>query len=131
MPPKLDGLEELLPQLTEYKRQLKEANDESHEGKRKNEGLWKIHNINHDRSRYIFDLQQNKLISKELVAYLIKTSQCDAQLLAKWKKPGYTNLCCLLCIQQTEFETVCICRIPKSSRNKHIKCVHCGCEGCS
>ena len=132
MAPKIPfGYSDVEPQLTEYKNKLKVANAESHEGKRKNESLWQLHQLNHERSRYIFDLQQNNLISKDLLNYLIKTSQCDPQLMAKWKKSGYTNLCCLLCIQSSDFDTVCICRVPKSQLEKPIKCVHCGCQGCA
>ena len=40
----------------------------------------------------------------------------DKNLIAKWKKQGYENLCCLRCIQtrDTNFATNCICRVPKS-----------------
>ena len=36
----------------------------------------------------------------------------DGNLIAKWKKQGYENLCCLRCIQtrDTNFATNCICR---------------------
>ena len=39
----------------------------------------------------------------------------DPNLIAKWKKPGYERLCCLMCIQQKNhnFNTTCICRVPK------------------
>ena len=40
----------------------------------------------------------------------------DKNLIAKWKKQGYENLCCLRCIQarDTNFGTNCICRVPKA-----------------
>ena len=40
----------------------------------------------------------------------------DGNLIAKWKKQGYENLCCLRCIQtrDTNFATNCICRVPKA-----------------
>ena len=40
----------------------------------------------------------------------------DPSLIAKWKKQGYENLCCIRCIQtrDTNFGTNCICRVPKS-----------------
>eukprot|EP00835_Amoeboradix_gromovi_P002322 NODE_129_length_18551_cov_0.317039.p12 type:complete len:133 gc:universal NODE_129_length_18551_cov_0.317039:12685-12287(-) len=125
------GYENLEPRLTEFKNELKIANATSHQGKRKNESLWQIHKINFSRTRFIFDLLQNGLISKDLLKYLIKTSQCDNQLLSKWKQSGYSNLCCLMCIQRTDFETVCICRVPKGQLDKPLKCVHCGCQGCA
>ena len=35
---------------------MKEAENESHEGKRKVEALWPVFKIHHQKSRYIFDL---------------------------------------------------------------------------
>lgn len=52
----------------------------------------------------------------ELYDYCIKEGYADKNLIAKWKKQGYENLCCLRCIQtrDTNFGTNCICRVPKS-----------------
>lgn len=52
----------------------------------------------------------------ELYEYCIKEGYADKNLIAKWKKQGYENLCCLRCIQtrDTNFGTNCICRVPKS-----------------
>ena len=125
------GYEDIQDELQEFKNKLKVANAKSHQGVRKNESLWDIHKINFERTRYIFDLHQNNMISKELMAYVVKTNQCDQQLMAKWKKSGFQNLCCLMCIQQSDFETVCICRVPKNQLEKPIKCIHCGCLGCA
>jgi len=46
----------------------------------------------------------------------------DQNLIAKWKKQGYENLCCLRCIQtrDTNFGTSCICRVPKSKLEEVI-----------
>ena len=51
----------------------------------------------------------------ELYDYCLKENIADANLIAKWKKQGYENLCCLRCIQtrDTNFGTNCICRVPK------------------
>jgi G10 protein len=51
----------------------------------------------------------------ELYEYCLKEKIADANLIAKWKKQGYENLCCLRCIQtrDTNFGTNCICRVPK------------------
>ena len=44
---------------------MREAETESHEGKRKVEALWPIFKIHHQRSRYIFDLfYRRKAISR-------------------------------------------------------------------
>lgn len=51
----------------------------------------------------------------ELYEYCIREGYADKNLIAKWKKQGYENLCCLRCIQtrDTNFGTNCICRVPK------------------
>ena len=71
----------------------------------------------------------------ELYDYCLKERYADANLIAKWKKQGYENLCCLRCIQtrDTNFSTNCICRVPKTKleEGKIVECVHCGCRGCS
>ena len=149
---------------------MREAETDSHEGKRKQEALWPIFKIHHQKARfdqvfilgncfltifnfrYIFDLfYRRKAISRELYDYCIKVGagKCfrlrlmscfqekiaDAALIAKWKKQGYENLCCLRCIQtrDTNFATNCICRVPKSKleEGRIVECVHCGCRGCS
>uniref|UniRef100_A0AAY5EHS9 Protein BUD31 homolog n=1 Tax=Electrophorus electricus TaxID=8005 RepID=A0AAY5EHS9_ELEEL len=73
--------------------------------------------------------------SSELYEYCIKEGYADKNLIAKWKKQGYENLCCLRCIQtrDTNFGTNCICRVPKSKLEvgRIIECSHCGCRGCS
>lgn len=92
------------------------AETESHEGKRKQESLWPIFKIHHQKSRYIYDLfYRRKAISRELYNFCLDEKIADKNLIAKWKKPGYENLCCLRCIQtrDTNFGTNCICRVPK------------------
>jgi len=114
---------------------MKEAENEDGEGKRKVESLWPVFKIHHQRSRYIFDLfYKRRAISRELYDWCIREGVADGNLIAKWKKQGYENLCCLRCIQtrDTNFGTTCICRVPKSKleEGKVIECVHCGCRGC-
>lgn len=52
----------------------------------------------------------------ELYEYCLKEKIADQNLIAKWRKQGYENLCCLRCIQSrdTNFGTNCVCRVPKS-----------------
>lgn len=112
------------------------AETEGHEGKRINESLWPIFKIHHQKSRYIYDLfYRRKAISRELFDYCVREKIADANLIAKWKKSGYENLCCLRCIQtrDTNFGTNCICRVPKAKleEGRVVECVHCGCRGCS
>merc|ERR1712141_620163 len=130
-----EGYELIEETLNELTIKMKEAENESHEGKRKVEALWPVFKIHHQRSRYIFDLfYKRKAISRELYDWCVREGIADANLIAKWKKQGYENLCCLRCIQtrDTNFGTTCICRVPKSKleEGKVIECVHCGCRGC-
>jgi bud site selection protein 31 len=99
---------------------MRDAENESHEGKRKAESLWPIMRISHTRSRYIYELYyKREAISKELYDWLLKEGYADAKcvlellfrfgrithqvssgsLIAKWKKAGYEKLCCVRCIQ--------------------------------
>nr|KAF6439881.1 BUD31-like protein [Rousettus aegyptiacus] len=128
-----DGWELIEPTLDELDQKMREAETEPHEGKRKVESLWPIFRIHHQKTRYIFDLfYKRKAISRELYEYCIKEGYADKNLIAKWKKQGYENLCCLRCIQtrDTNFGTNCICRVPKSKLevrcnfNVNSSCLH-------
>lgn len=129
------GFEDIQETLEEIERKMRDAENESHEGKRITESTWSIFRIHHARSRYIFDLYKRKAISKELYDYCLKENIADRFLIAKWKKQGFENLCCLRCVQprDTNFGTMCICRVPKSKleENRAFECQHCGCRGCS
>ncbi|KAI3385880.1 hypothetical protein SNEBB_006289 [Seison nebaliae] len=134
--PPPEGWDLIEPMIEELNAKLKEAEAESHEGKRKVESLWPIFQIHHQRSRFIYEMfYKRKVISRELYDYCLKERIGDAALIAKWKKQGYENLCCLRCIQtkDTNFGTNCICRVPKEKmkNNRVIECVQCGCHGCS
>ena len=60
----------------------------------------------------------------ELYEYCLKEGYADKNLIAKWKKQGYENLCCLRCIQcrDTNFGTNCICRVPKAKLEEVSSC---------
>lgn len=131
-----EGWELIEPTLDELDQKMREAESEPHDGMRKVETLWPVFKIHHQKSRYIYDLfYRRKAISRELYEYCLKENIADKNLIAKWKKQGYENLCCLRCIQarDTNFGTNCICRVPKSKleAGKVVECVHCGCRGCS
>ncbi len=55
-----DGWELIEPTLDELENRLRDAAAESHEGKRKTEAVWPIFRINHQRSRYIYDMYYHK-----------------------------------------------------------------------
>ncbi|BAF29181.1 protein BUD31 homolog 3 [Oryza sativa Japonica Group] len=130
-----DGWELIEPTLSELHSKMREAENDPHDGRRKCEALWPIFKINHQRSRYLYDLYYNrKEISQELYEFCLDQGHADRNLIAKWKKQGYERLCCLRCIQTRDhnFATTCVCRVPKHLREEQvIECVHCGCKGCA
>ncbi|MCJ1481848.1 hypothetical protein MMC06_002007 [Schaereria dolodes] len=106
--PPPDGFDDLEDTLLEYSNKMKDAENASHEGKKRHEVLWPIFQISHQRkypcaflqneslslnitgSRYIYDLYYDKeAITKQLYDYLLKNGYADANLIAKWKKQGY------------------------------------------
>lgn len=110
--------------------------NEPHEGLRKNESQWPIHQINWQKTRYVFDLYYTyHRISKEVYNYCIDNKIIDALLAAKWKKPGYERLCSTYVInpRNYKFGTVSICRVPKASLGEGlvIEDPMTGCRGCA
>ncbi|OCF43786.1 bud site selection protein 31 [Kwoniella heveanensis CBS 569] len=130
--PPPEGYEDIQDVLEDYEKKMRDAENESHEGKRKVESVWPVMRISHARSRYIYDLYyKRELISRELYDWLIKQGYADANLIAKWKKNGYEKLCCVRCIQTKDMNfqgSTCICRVPKAQLKKGmvIECPHCG-----
>ncbi|KAK8213437.1 Component of the SF3b subcomplex of the U2 snRNP [Zalaria obscura] len=114
--PPPEGFDDIEDTLLEFANKMKDAENASHEGKKKHEMVWPVFQITHQRSRYIYDLYYEKeAISRQLYDWLLKNGYADANLIAKWKKQGYEKLCCLRCIQtkETNFNSTCICRVPK------------------
>lgn len=135
-----DGFENLQPTLEAFQDKLKDAQATAlQKTSRKSEALWEIFKITHQKSRYVYEMHyKKKVISRELYDWLLKNRYADANLIAKWKKQGYENLCCIKCIQGAESnnEGTCICRVPKATleKNKNVtfkECINCGCHGCS
>jgi bud site selection protein 31 len=116
--------------------ELREKMNEPHEGKRKCESLWPVHQINWQRSRYVYDMfYKYKKISRQVYDYCIKMKLVDANLIAKWKKPGYERLCSTFAINTKNYNygTVSICRVPRQqlSEDQAIQEKHSGCRGCA
>ncbi len=64
--------------LEDYAKKMRDAENESHEGKRKAESLWPIMRISHARSRYIYELYyKREAISRELYDWLLKEGYAD------------------------------------------------------
>mmetsp|Transcript_11556 Transcript_11556/g.26880 ORF Transcript_11556/g.26880 Transcript_11556/m.26880 type:complete len:279 (-) Transcript_11556:71-907(-) len=131
-----EGWEEVQPQLEDFQAQMRDAVNEPHEGKRRNEANWKINRIHYERSRYIYELfYKKKAISRELYDWLLNEKWADAALIAKWKKPGYEYLCSLSAIDKkaTHFGTNSICRVPLHLRKPgpQAPSVTIGCISCA
>jgi bud site selection protein 31 len=110
--------------------------NEPHEGLRKSESQWPVHQINWQRSRYIFDMFYTyHRISREVYDHCIKNKLVDAGLIAKWKKSGYERLCSTYVIntRNYKFGTVSICRVPKHclAPGTEIEDAVTGCRGCA
>lgn len=110
--------------------------NEPHEGLRKTESQWPVHQINWQRSRYIYDMFYTyNRISREVYDYCIKNKLVDAGLIAKWKKSGYERLCSTYVIntRNYKFGTVSICRVPKHclAPGTDIEDAVTGCRGCA
>lgn len=131
-----EGWEDVEPQLQEFHQQMQDAVNEPHEGKRRNEATWGITKIHYERSRYIYELYyKKKAISRELYDFLLLEKFGDANLIAKWKKPGYEYLCSLQAIDKrnSNFGTTAICRVPLHLRKPGLTgpAVSTGCISCA
>ncbi|KAL7004186.1 Component of the SF3b subcomplex of the U2 snRNP [Cystobasidiomycetes sp. EMM_F5] len=81
-----EGFDEIEDVLEEYQRQMRDAENEDHEGKRKSESLWPIMRISHTRSRWIYDLYyKREAISQELYDWL-----CDENV--RWTGKQFPGL---------------------------------------
>ncbi|TMW69315.1 hypothetical protein Poli38472_001471 [Pythium oligandrum] len=130
------GYDYIQPVMDSLEKELREKMNEPHEGKRKCEALWPVHQINWQRSRYVYDMYYKyHRISKEVYDYCIKLKLVDANLIAKWKKPGYERLCSTYAINTKNYNygTVSICRVPRHqlSDDQVIQEKHSGCRGCA
>lgn len=131
-----EGFAYLQPVLDALESELRERMNEPHEGKRQCESLWPVHQINWQRSRYVYDMfYKYKRVSREVYDYCLRLKLADANLIAKWKKPGYERLCSTFAINSKNYNygTVSICRVPKHqlSDDQVIQEKHAGCRGCA
>lgn len=104
------GFDDIEDTLLEFSNKMKDAENASHEGKKRHEVHWPIFQISHQSmspkykkrvmgiwlgagSKYIYDLYYEKeAISKQLYDWLLKNKYADANLIAKWKKQGYEKV---------------------------------------
>eukprot|EP01084_Bolivina_argentea_P256053 430964_1 len=132
-----EGFEIIEPMLEALEAELRERVNEPHEGKRKTEALWPVHQINWQKSRYVYDMHYEfGAISKDVYDYCIRHKLVDGALIAKWKKPGYEKLCSTHTInpKNYKFGTVSICRVPRNKLppgQTNIEDPTTGCQGCA
>ena len=130
-PPGYDYLE---PVLEALENELRDKVNEPHEGKRKVESLWPVHQINWQRTRYVYDMHYKyKKIDRKVWDYCCRNKIIDENLAKKWRKPGYERLCSTYVIntRNYNFGTVSICRVPPSSLGESavVECPTTGCAG--
>ncbi len=79
-----EGFEIIEPMLEALEVELRERVNEPHEGKRKTEALWPVHQINWQKSRYVYDMHYEfGAISKDVYDYCIRHKLVDGALIAK------------------------------------------------
>ncbi|GMI61958.1 hypothetical protein ScalyP_jg807 [Parmales sp. scaly parma] len=129
--------EVIQPTLAILDNELRDCVNKSHEGLRKGESIWPVHQINWQRTRYVYDMYYiHQMITRECYDHCVRNKLVDAGLIAKWKKPGYESLCSTFAINSKnyKFGTVSICRVPKSElreENQEIQDPNTGCLGCA
>lgn len=131
------GYEVIEPVIEALENELRDKVKESNLNKRNTESIWPVHQINHQRSRYVYDMYYTySKISKKVYDYCLKYKIADASLIAKWKKPGYERLCSTYVINPSnyKFGTTSICRVPLKDRGEEAKNAidpTTGCMGCA
>ena len=131
------GFEIVEATLEALENELRDKIKETNEKKRKTESMWPVHQINWQKSRYVYDLYYTyRRIPKAVYDYCIQQKLIDAALIAKWKKPGYERLCSTYVINPTnyKFGTTSICRVPMWDRSTEQKAAQdptTGCLGCA
>lgn len=132
-----EGYEIIEPVIDALENELRDKVKESNLNKRNNESIWPVHQINNQKSRYIYDMYYTyNRISKKVYDYCLKQKIADALLIAKWKKPGYERLCSTYVINPSnyKFGTTSICRVPIKDRGENAKNAidpTTGCHGCA
>lgn len=129
------GFELIESQLEKFDDEMREIMNDNMEDKMRNELTWKVHKLHWKKNRFIFNLYyKEKSISKELFDFLVKEKIVDSNLISKWRKPGYENLCSLAVISKTNtnFRTAGVCRVPLKDRHGQITPnVLTGCISCA
>ena len=130
------GFEYIEPTLRALEDELRDRVAESHKLYTKNESQWPIHQINWQKSRYVYDMYYKyQRIDRRVYDYCINNKLIDAALISKWKKQGYERLCSTYVINPNnyKFGTVSLCRVPKQFLDDCtvVEDPTTGCNGCA
>jgi bud site selection protein 31 len=131
------GFEVVEGVLEALENELRDRVKETDAKLRKTQAMWPVHQINWQKSRYIYDMYYtHKRISREVYQYCLDQKLVDAGLIAKWKKPGYERLCSTYVINPAnyKFGTTSICRVPHKDRSPEQLAAAdptTGCLGCA
>ncbi|GBG30756.1 Protein BUD31-like [Hondaea fermentalgiana] len=130
------GFEDVEPTLTALEDEQRQRMEEEVAGMSKAEILWPVHQINWQKSRYIYKLYYKyERISKAVYDYCLDQKLVDKALIAKWKKPGYERLCSTYVINPRNYPygTTAACRVPLSQRKQgsSMRDATTGCRGCA
>jgi bud site selection protein 31 len=80
------GFEVIEPTLEALEHELRDKVKETNEKLRKTESMWPVHQINWQKSRYVYDMYYKyNRISKQVYQYCIQQKLIDAALIAKVK----------------------------------------------
>jgi bud site selection protein 31 len=72
------GFSDIEDTLLEYANKMKDAENAPHEGKKRAETLWPIFQVAHQRSRYIYDLEDAvRVVAEEWVCRWAADSQVE------------------------------------------------------
>lgn len=118
--------------LDDFERQMKDAVCATDGVKKKHEVTWDVAKLNFAKTRHVFECYTKRRISAECLQYCCDMHFVDAGLVKKWKLSGYETLCCVKCVQSSNFSTgaaACVCRVPH--RRHSQPCSICGCSGCA
>jgi len=134
--PPPEGYDVVEPTLIAIDNELRDKVNESHEGKRKLESQWPVHQLNWQRTRYIYDMHYKyNRISKEVLDHCIENKVIDGALVSYWRKPGYDRLCSTFSVDtaNSKFGTVSVCRVPSKVLDEHqiVENPMTGCRGCA
>jgi bud site selection protein 31 len=87
-----EGWSQIEDVIDDFEQQMKDAVNEEHEGKRKNESTWKIHRLHWEKNRFIYDLMyQRKVMSKELVRGGVYEQGCTGAKAVGWAETNWVR----------------------------------------